>query len=66
MDGCWITNAMHAQRPDLFGGGLHVHHITPTEEFANDENPHYDDNLISLCATHHMKVEHGEISSPQP
>lgn len=39
---------------------LSVHHITPLEEDYNKRLD--DDNLITLCSTHHDMAERGEIS----
>ena len=39
---------------------LEVHHITPLEE--DYERRLDDDNLITLCVTHHKAADKGEIS----
>ena len=39
---------------------LEVHHITPLEE--DYERRLDDDNLITLCVTHHKAADRGEIS----
>jgi len=47
---CGITEEELGQPPD-------AHHITPVNEFKNQENAHYVENLILLCRACHMKVE---------
>lgn len=47
---CGISNSEHIKDPELFGGGLHVHHKTPT----TDGGTHDLDNLVTLCADCHL------------
>ncbi len=49
------------------GRALSVHHIEPRKEFINDkdrivEDSNNSNNLIALCQSCHMKVEHGKIA----
>lgn len=41
--------------------GSHVHHIIPIREFEDPEDGNYKENLITLCASCHPKVECGKI-----
>ncbi len=66
MPGCTITNDEHYERDDLFGGGLHVHHIRESVHFDSAEAADTLDNLISLCAEHHGQVQRGERPAPRP
>lgn len=66
---CGLTHEEHRSRDDLFppGGGLHVHHFTPTRsyELENMDGAHVLSNLASLCDTHHKKAERGLLSSDE-
>lgn len=58
---CGLTDAAHAQRDDLFGDGLHVHHIEPVSTFDNPRDAHRLSNLVTLCADCHRKAERGDV-----
>ena len=60
--GCGISDAEHRQRDDLFGGGLHVHHIRPVTDFDDPDDAHRLSNLTVLCADCHRAVECGQTS----
>lgn len=59
---CGLTHEEHRRRDDLFGRGLHVHHLTPVAEFDDPAEAHVLDNLVTLCADHHSQVERGELN----
>lgn len=48
-----MTDNEHRERDDLFGKGLHVHHIVDVTEFDNWDDAHTLDNLETLCALCH-------------
>jgi 5-methylcytosine-specific restriction endonuclease McrA len=50
---CGMTNEEHIKRDDMFGVGLHVHHIIPTSEGGD----HSLDNLVTVCAACHRREE---------
>lgn len=50
---CGITQKEHRQRPDLFGEGLHIHHIIPARKFESYEKANELNNLETLCANCH-------------
>jgi len=56
---CGTTAAELGQNPD-------VHHIVPIRTFDNPDDAHELDNVISLCKTCHMMVEHGTLACPDP
>jgi len=43
-----------------------IHHITPLREFDTPAEANKEDNLIALCQRHHMMVEYGDLSAPEP
>jgi 5-methylcytosine-specific restriction endonuclease McrA len=43
---------------------LHGHHIIPVREFVNEEDAHYKENAVILCASCHRNVEYGNKSIP--
>jgi hypothetical protein len=53
---CGVSASELDQEPD-------VHHIVPVRTFADPDTAHALENLITLCRSCHMKVEHGEISA---
>jgi hypothetical protein len=44
-----------------YGKRMPVHHIVPFREFATHEAANHLDNLICLCQSCHMKMEHGTL-----
>jgi len=44
---------------------LPVHHIIPVREFENEENAHYEENLVVLCRKHHRIIESSESVEEQ-
>lgn len=59
---CGITHYEHKQRSDLWGKGLHVHHITPAREFDDPDDAHEVENLIPLCDSCHHEAESGRLN----
>jgi transposase len=51
---CGIGESEHIE---LFGQVLHVHHIVPASEFQNAEKRNRPDNLLTVCARCHQKIE---------
>jgi len=51
---CGMTNATHQ---DEIGVSLHVHHQRPVRDFENTTDAHDLENLITLCAVCHRRVE---------
>lgn len=45
-------------------GLLDVHHIVSVHKFDGPQQANSMDNLILLCRSCHMKVEHGELACP--
>jgi len=43
---------------------LHGHHIIPVSKFEDEEDAHYLENAVMLCASCHRNVEYGNIVSP--
>lgn len=43
-----------------------VHHIVPRREFEEPEEANTPNNLVALCRSCHMKVEHGNLNCPDP
>jgi len=43
-----------------------IHHITPLREFDKPAEANQEDNLVALCPRHHMMVEYGNLSAPEP
>lgn len=58
---CGLSDDAHADRDDLFGDGLHVHHIEPASSFDSPRDAHRDSNLVALCADCHRQAERGDI-----
>lgn len=56
---CGISHIQHKKREDLFGGGLHIHHKTPTKEFDTYDEANALSNLVALCADCHRAEELG-------
>jgi len=54
---CGLTQEEHRERDDLFGNGLHVHHIEPAKEFETYEEANKLSNLKTLCANCHREHE---------
>jgi 5-methylcytosine-specific restriction endonuclease McrA len=54
---CDICKMGRKKHRDVYGSDLHVHHITPRKEVPDDINEHRLDNLRTLCAKCHRKVE---------
>jgi hypothetical protein len=44
---------------ESIGRNIPVHHIKPFREFGDAESANHLDNLVCLCQSCHMKVEHG-------
>lgn len=61
---CGCTSEEQRDRPDLWGDDLHAHHIEPVSSFDIPEEAHTPENLITLCAECHRKVETGELEIP--
>lgn len=49
----------------LLRSSLHVHHIIPIRLFDNHEQGNTIDNLITVCASCHRRVESGKIALPR-
>lgn len=56
---CGVTSIELGQNPD-------VHHIKPVRTFDNPQEAHSVNNLISLCKSCHMQVEHGNMELLPP
>lgn len=56
---CGIDEVEHK---DMYGCELHVHHITPWDEFDDPRERNKLTNLVTLCASCHAKIEHLPIS----
>jgi len=54
---CSLSNKEHIGK---YGTSLHVHHITPRRSFESAESAHDLDNLVTLCASCHSRVERGD------
>lgn len=52
---CGITESQHRHRKDLWGRGLHVHHITPVREYDDYSDAHVLDNLETVCDACHKE-----------
>lgn len=50
--------------PHEIGRNPDVHHLRPVRKFANPEDAHRLDNVISLCRSCHRKVEDDTLSLP--
>lgn len=59
---CGCTQQEHRDCDDLFGAGLHVHHIIPAREFDVLAEAHDGNNLITLCGYCHRKADSGQFS----
>jgi hypothetical protein len=51
---CGVTALELGQNPD-------VHHVKPVRTYDEPQNAHVVDNLIALCKSCHMQVEHGTM-----
>jgi len=51
---CGMSDSDHI---DTYGCELHVHHITPWDEFEDHEERNSLSNLVTLCASCHVKIE---------
>lgn len=51
---CGMDDTAHE---DMYGCGLHVHHITPWDEFDDPDERNDLSNLITLCAVCHGQIE---------
>lgn len=54
---CGITRERHCEET---GKDLHVHHITARSNFDDLERANRLDNLVTLCASCHTAIEHGD------
>lgn len=54
---CVACGHSRQNHKEEFGCDLHVHHITPVEQFDNREDADYIENLITLCASCHRDWE---------
>lgn len=59
---CGLSEQEQAGRDDLWGAGLHGHHIRPAATFEQPEEAHDLSNLATLCAECHRKADAGDIS----
>lgn len=57
--GCGITEAK-------LGKKLSVHHVIPFRRFATHAEANRLENLVSLCQSCHMRLEHGKLNIPMP
>jgi 5-methylcytosine-specific restriction endonuclease McrA len=60
---CGTSAEVHREK---HGRGLHVHHITPFRKFGLEEHQaaNHLDNLLTVCATCHHKIEGWGIAPP--
>lgn len=47
------------------GKNLHGHHIKPVENFDEEDNAHFKENVILVCASCHRNIEYGNIEIPE-
>lgn len=55
---CQVCGMTEEEHIEDCGRSLNVHHQTPAREFDDPHVRNHPDNLITLCASCHVKVEH--------
>lgn len=60
---CGMAQERHRSE---YSKNLHVHHIIPAREFDSAEERNSMENLITLCAPCHARVERGIADVPEP